>query len=68
MGTQLVMQTLKNRNMEICSQIARSAGITEDKTIKALLILEQQGFVAQRNGYWWLTPSGEKAALSINDF
>ena len=60
MRTALVLQTLKNRNMAFCRDIAHSSGITEAQTIKALLKLEQEGLAAQRNGYWWLTPTGEK--------
>lgn len=58
----LVILTLKNRNMAFCRDIARSSGITEAETINALLHLEQDGMTAQKNGYWWLTPTGEKFA------
>ncbi|HEY4437088.1 MAG TPA: hypothetical protein VGN40_13100 [Lelliottia sp.] len=66
MSVKLVIQTLKNRNMAFCRDIARSSGITEEETITALLHLEQDGMTAQRNGYWWLTPTGEKFARSKN--
>lgn len=58
MNTKLILQTLKNRNMAFCRDIARSSGITEVETITALLYLQQEGMTAQRNGYWWLTPTG----------
>ncbi|HGW6103991.1 TPA: hypothetical protein ACNIQM_002134 [Citrobacter werkmanii] len=59
----LVIQTLKNHNMAFCRDIARTSGITEAEAICALLHLEQDGMTAQKNGYWWLTPTGEKFAL-----
>ncbi|MEZ2600794.1 hypothetical protein [Kluyvera intermedia] len=62
MKTDLVLLTLKNINMAFCRDIARTAGITKAQAIKALLHLQRDGMAAQRNGYWWLTPSGEKRA------
>lgn len=67
MSTNLVIQTLKNRNMAFCRDIAHSTGITEAEVIKELLELELNGMVAQRNGYWWLTPTGEKVSRAEVD-
>lgn len=66
MKTDLVVKTLKNRNMAFCCDIANSSGLTAEEAISALLHLEQDGMTAQKNGYWWLTPTGEKYAREKN--
>ena len=58
--TQLVMKSLKNINMAFSSELASMAAITNEEVIDALLKLESEGYAAQRNGYWWLTVSGNK--------
>lgn len=49
-----IIRTLQNHGRALARDIAKAAGVDNADAIKALVVLEHEGRVAQLNGYWWL--------------